>query len=89
MALGAQARDVLGLIVKDGARMVVLGLVLGVAGALAVTRLLATLLFEVTTRDPITFIAIAGLLSIVAMMACYLPAWRATRVDPLEALRCE
>jgi len=89
MALGAQSRDVLGLIVKEGLKMVLLGLVLGIGGALALTRLLETLLFGVKTRDPATFLAIAGLLSIVAMLACYIPAWRATRVDPLEALRCE
>jgi len=89
MALGAQTRDVLGLIVKDGMKLVLLGLVLGISGALALTRLLATLLFGVTTRDPATFIAIAALLSLVAILACYIPAWRATRVDPLEALRCE
>jgi putative ABC transport system permease protein len=89
MALGAQTRDVLGLIVKDGVKLVLVGLVLGISGALALTRLLSTLLFGVTTRDPPTFVAIAALLSIVAMLACYIPAWRATRVDPLEALRCE
>jgi putative ABC transport system permease protein len=89
MALGAQTRDVLGLIVKDGMKLVLLGLVLGISGALALTRLLSTLLFGVTTRDPVTFVAIAGLLSFVAILACYIPAWRATRVDPLEALRCE
>ena len=89
MALGAQSRDVLGLIVKEGLKMVLFGLVLGIGGALALTRLLETLLFGVKTRDPATFLAIAGLLSIVAMLACYIPAWRATRVDPLEALRCE
>jgi putative ABC transport system permease protein len=89
MALGAKTRDVLALIVKDGLKMVSLGLLLGIAGALALTRLLATLVFGVTTHDPVTFIAIAALLSLVAMIACYVPAWRATRVDPLEALRCE
>ena len=89
MALGAQTRDVLGLIVKDGMKLVLLGLVLGISGALALTRLLSTLLFGVTTRDPVTFVAIAALLSFVAILACYIPAWRATRVDPLEALRCE
>ena len=88
MALGAQTRDVLGLIVKDGLKLVFLGLVLGISGALALTRLLSALLFGVTTRDPTTFVAIAVLLSLVAMLACYIPAWRATRVDPLEALRC-
>jgi putative ABC transport system permease protein len=89
MALGARTRDVLALIVKDGLKMVSLGLVFGIAGALALTRLLATLVFGVTTHDPMTFVVIAVLLSLVAMLACYVPAWRATRVDPLEALRCE
>ena len=89
MALGAQTRDVLGLIVKDGVKIVVIGLLLGMGGALALTRLLETLLFGVTTRDPVTFLFIAGLLSLVAMLACCIPALRATRVDPLEALRCE
>ena len=89
MALGAQTHDVLSLIVKDGLKLVFMGLVVGISGALILTRLLSTLLFGVTTRDPATFVAIAALLSIVAMLACYVPAWRATRVDPLEALRCE
>jgi putative ABC transport system permease protein len=89
MALGAQTRDVLRLIVKQGITLVLIGLGLGMVGALALTRLLATLLFGVTTKDPITFISIGALLSFVALLACYVPAWRATRVDPLEALRCE
>jgi putative ABC transport system permease protein len=70
-------------------RLVVIGLILGMAGALALTRLLSTLLFGVTTRDPVTFLAIAALLSLVALLACYVPAWRATKVDPLVALRYE
>jgi ABC-type antimicrobial peptide transport system permease subunit len=69
--------------------MVSLGLALGIAGALALTRLLATLVFGVTTHDPLTFVVIGALLSLVGMLACYVPAWRATRVDPLDALRCE
>ena len=89
MALGAQTRDVLRLIVKQGVTLVLIGLALGIVGALALTRVLGTLLFGVTTKDPATFIAIAGLLSLVALLACYVPAWRATKVDPLEALRCE
>jgi putative ABC transport system permease protein len=89
MALGAKTRDVLALVVKDGLKMVSLGLLFGIAGALALTRLLATLVYGVTTHDPMTFVVIAALLSLVAMVACYVPAWRATRVDPLEALRCE
>jgi putative ABC transport system permease protein len=89
MALGAQTRDVLGLIVKDGVKIVGIGLLIGMGGALMLTRLLESLLFGVTTRDPLTFLAIAAVLSLVAMLACYIPALRATRVDPLEALRCE
>jgi putative ABC transport system permease protein len=89
MALGAQTRDVIALIVKQGVRMVLIGLALGLFGALILTRLLSKLLFGVTTKDPTTFIAISALLSFVALLACYVPAWRATKVDPLEALRCE
>lgn len=89
MALGAQTRDVLRLIVKQGLRLVLIGLVLGMAGALALTRLLSSLLFGVGTKDPMTFVAIATLLALVALVACYVPAWRATKVDPLEALRYE
>jgi putative ABC transport system permease protein len=89
MALGAQTRDVLGRIVKDGAKIIGIGLLLGIGGALVLTRLLEALLFGVTTRDPFTFLLIAVLLSVVAMLACCIPALRATRVDPLEALRCE
>ncbi|HSQ23401.1 MAG TPA: ABC transporter permease, partial [Pyrinomonadaceae bacterium] len=89
MALGAQTRDVLKLIVNQGVRLVVIGLALGMAGALALTRLLSSLLFGVGTKDPATFVAIAALLALVALLACYVPAWRATKVDPLEALRYE
>jgi ABC-type antimicrobial peptide transport system permease subunit len=67
----------------------VLGLVLGLAGAFAATRVIASLLFGVTTKDPFTFVAAAALLAIVALLACYVPAWRATKVDPLKALRYE
>jgi putative ABC transport system permease protein len=89
MALGAQTRDVLKLIVKQGLRLVLIGLGLGMAGALALTRLLSSLLFGVGTKDPTTFVAIAALLALVALLACYVPAWRATKVDPLVALRYE
>jgi putative ABC transport system permease protein len=87
MALGAQTRDVLKLVVRQGLRLVLIGLALGIAGALALTQLLSSLLFGVGTRDPVTFVAIAALLSLVTLFACYLPARRATRVDPLVALR--
>jgi putative ABC transport system permease protein len=93
MALGAQASDVLKLIIGRGIAPVLLGLALGLAGALALSRLLtrltAGLLFEVRATDPATFTAIALLLLVVALLACYLPARRGTKVDPLTALRHE
>ena len=89
MALGAQGRDVLMMIVKQGSKLILFGLAIGLAAAYAVTRLLASLLFGVTAKDPFTFAAVATLLAMVALLACYLPAWRATKVDPMEALRCE
>src|SRR6185436_7323729 len=89
LALGAQTRDVLVMIVKQGAKLILLGLVIGLAGAYALTRLISSLLFGVTAKDPITFGAVAVLLAIVALLACYIPALRATKVDPMDALRCE
>lgn len=89
MALGAQARDVLGLVIKQGMSLVLSGLVLGIAGAYAATRAMQSLLFGVTTTDPITFIVVPLLLTVVGFVACYLPARRATKVDPLVALRYE
>ena len=89
LALGAQSRDVLVMIIKQGSKLIVVGLLIGLAGAFAATRVIASLLFGVTTKDPFTFVAAAVLLAIVALLACYIPAWRATKVDPLEALRYE
>ena len=89
MALGARAADVLQLIVGQGMKLVLIGLGLGIAGAFALTRLMESLLYEVHANDPLTFTAIAAILLIVAVIACWLPARRATKVDPMIALRCE
>jgi putative ABC transport system permease protein len=88
-ALGARPRDVLHMILGEGVRLTLAGLLLGILGALAATRLLAGLLFNTRPSDPLTFAGVAVLLVIVALAACYLPARRATRVDPLTALRYE
>jgi ABC-type antimicrobial peptide transport system permease subunit len=89
MALGAQRLDVLGLVFSHGARLILIGLGAGVASALALTRLMAGLLFGVSPTDPLTFLGVAALLVMVALFACYVPARRATRVNPITALRCE
>jgi predicted permease len=89
VALGAQTRDVLRLVVGQGVRVIALGVVIGLAASLALTRVLAGMLFGVTPTDPITFIGVSFLLVSVALLACYLPARRATKVDPLVALRSE
>ena len=89
MALGARPLDVLKLVVRQGMMLALIGVVVGLAGALALTRVMSSLLFGVTERDPITFVAVAALLIVVAFIACFVPAHRATRVDPLIALRCE
>jgi predicted permease len=89
MALGAQRSDVLRLILSQGAKMALLGVVLGVVLALGLTRLMSSQLFGVTAHDPLTFAAVAVLLVVVALAACYLPARRAASVDPLQALRAE
>ena len=89
MALGAQQLDVLKLVVRQGMGLVLIGVVLGLAGAIALTRVMSSLLFGVGTKDPLTLGVVATLLSLVAFVACYIPARRATKVDPLVALRYE
>jgi putative ABC transport system permease protein len=89
IALGAQAGDVLRLIVGQGMRFVLLGVAIGLAGALALTRLIAHLLFNVSATDPVAFSLVAALLITVALLAALVPARRATKVDPMIALRSE
>lgn len=89
LALGAQTRSLLKLVTLQGMKLALIGIVIGLLGSFALTRLMSSLLFEVGTTDPLTFALVALVLSIVAFIACYIPARRATRVDPLIALRCE
>ena len=89
MALGAQKSDVLGMILRQGLRLAVIGVAIGIAGALGLTRLMASLLFGVSATDPATFAAITIILAAVALLASYIPALRSMKVDPVIALRCQ
>jgi ABC-type antimicrobial peptide transport system permease subunit len=87
MALGAQRSDVLWLIMKEGARFSVTGIALGLAGTFFVARLLSTQLYGISPLDTVTYVSVAVLTAIVSLAACYVPARRAMRVDPMVALR--
>jgi putative ABC transport system permease protein len=88
VALGASSGDVLRLVIGQGMKLVVIGLAIGVAVAFALTRLMAGLLFQISATDPVTFVIVAGLLVVVAFVACWVPAQRA-KADPVESLRFE
>ena len=89
MALGGRRRDVLQLILGEGAKLAAVGILVGIIGALGLTRLMSSLLFEVKPVDPAIFAMVAMLLALVALAACYIPAHRAMRTDPMVALRHE
>jgi putative ABC transport system permease protein len=89
MALGARYIQVMALVLRQSIVLTILGLVLGIGGAAAVTRYLEGMLFGLTPLDPSTFVAVAGLFALVATFAAFVPARRATKVDPMVALRCE
>ena len=87
MALGAPREQVVGLIVREGMTVSVIGIAVGVGTALVVNRVLASLVFDIAVRDPITYVAVAVALALVALVACAIPALKASRVDPLVAAR--
>jgi putative ABC transport system permease protein len=89
MALGAQRSDVLGIVLGRGMLLTLIGIVVGLSGAFLLTRFLSTLLFGIAPTDLATFAGVSLLLSVVALLACYIPARRATKVDPMVALRYE
>ncbi|MCK5650795.1 MAG: FtsX-like permease family protein, partial [Gemmatimonadetes bacterium] len=89
VALGASGGNVLRLVITRGMILVGVGSILGIVGALGATRLVDDMLFQVTATDPVTYVGVTGIFLLVALGACVLPAWRAIRVDPVEAFRAE
>ncbi len=89
VALGARPSDVLRLVIRRGVVVTAIGVLIGLAASLALTRVMSSLLYDVSATDPVTFVVVAALLAVVALVACLIPAWRATKVDPMIALRHE
>ena len=89
MALGAQRRTLVAMVIRQGMVLAAAGLAVGLPSAWLLSRVLSSLLFEISPRDPITFAAVAGVLGLVALVGCAVPAWRVTRIDPLTVLRME
>jgi ABC-type antimicrobial peptide transport system permease subunit len=89
MALGAERRDLLGLVIRQGAKLALIGVSVGLGDALALTRFLSSMLYAIKPTDPLTLAAVSMLLAAVALLASYIPARRATKVDPMVALRYE
>jgi ABC-type antimicrobial peptide transport system permease subunit len=89
MALGAQRGDILRLVLRRGAALAAIGIILGLAGAAGLSRSLTAMLYGLTPLDPTTYVAVAGLFAVVTALASYVPARRAANVDPIDAIRCE
>ena len=89
MALGAGSREIMRLVMRQGARTMIIGVVLGVAGALALSRVMANFVFGVKPRDPVTFVVVTAFVAVIALLASFIPARRATKVNPMMALRNE